>query len=294
MAYIAVGGPAGARSTAVTYVNAVRRFWAFLDDRHLKIRRPEDLAPAHVNDFEIWLREGRHSDITAYRWPRLTACLRVMHEERPGAISENLFARLRHIASHYYGKSRPRDAYSKTACRVVAAGSFAAGSARHPPACRRSPERKFCAMVRPRAMPGHAPPTKWHLQRNRRSRRIQDELRLLPGQGRRSVAIERPVAAVDRELLLLACRSRMSIAVRDAVAVGDDERRARRTPRPRGRRSASAASLRAHRDLRDVDVAVGHRHQAEVLLAAAACRRPRTWRRAPRGVAFDAWPPVFE
>jgi hypothetical protein len=108
-----IGGPAGARSTAMTYVNAVRRFWAFLDDRHLKIRRPEDLAPAHVNDFEIWLRDGRHSDITAYQiMARLTACLRVMHEERPGAISENLFARLRHVASHYYGKSRPRDAYS--------------------------------------------------------------------------------------------------------------------------------------------------------------------------------------
>ncbi len=108
-----IGGPAGARSTATTYVSAVRRFWAYLDDCHPSIRRPEDLTPSHVNDFEIWLRDGRHSDITTYQiLARLTACLRIMHEERPGAISESLFARLHHVGSYYYGKSRPRDAYS--------------------------------------------------------------------------------------------------------------------------------------------------------------------------------------
>jgi hypothetical protein len=108
-----IGGPAGARSTAKSYVSAVRRFWAYLDDRHPAIQRPEDLAPGHINDFEIWLRDGRHSDITAHQiMARLTVCLRAMHGERPGAICESLFVRLRRAASHYYGKSRPRDAYS--------------------------------------------------------------------------------------------------------------------------------------------------------------------------------------
>ena len=73
--------------------------------------------------------------------------------------------------------------------------------------------------------------------------------------------------------------------MRDAGAVRDDQRRAR------GRRSASrkartvCASFAPHRDARDVDVAVGHREQAEVLLARSPCRRRRTW---PRRRA--AWP----
>ena len=108
-----IGGSAGARSTAKSYVNAVRRFWAFLDDVHQEIQRPEDLAPSHVDDFECWLRDGRHSDITVYQiMSRFIGCLRIMHEERPGAISERLFARLRHVSSRHYSKGRPRDAYS--------------------------------------------------------------------------------------------------------------------------------------------------------------------------------------
>ena len=76
---------------------------------------PEQLTPQHVNAFEIWLRDGRHTEISAYQiMARLTACLRVMHEERPGAISAVLLERLRHVASRYYGKARPRDAYSET------------------------------------------------------------------------------------------------------------------------------------------------------------------------------------
>ena len=109
-----IGGPAGALSTAKAYVNAVRRFWAYLDDRHPAIRRPKDLAPEHVNGFETWLRAGRHSEITAYQiMAKLTGCLRVMHEEQPGSISASLFARLHHVSSRYCGKSRPRDAYSE-------------------------------------------------------------------------------------------------------------------------------------------------------------------------------------
>jgi hypothetical protein len=114
-----IGGPAGSRSTAKSYVTAVRRFWAFLDDGHPAILRPEQLTPQHVNAFEIWLRDGRHTEISAYQiMARLTACLRVMHEDRPGAISAVLLERLRHVASRYYGKARPRDAYSE---RVTAA-----------------------------------------------------------------------------------------------------------------------------------------------------------------------------
>jgi hypothetical protein len=108
-----IGGPAGSRSTAQHYATAVRRFWAFLDDRYPVILRPEHLTPQHVNEFESWLRDGRHTEISAYQiMAKLTACLRVMHEDRPGAISASLLERLRHVASRYYGETRPRDAYS--------------------------------------------------------------------------------------------------------------------------------------------------------------------------------------
>ena len=63
---------------------------------------------------------SRHGCVTAATarsppirsWPELTTCLRVMHEERPGTIPRACSTRLRHVASHYYGKGRPRDAYS--------------------------------------------------------------------------------------------------------------------------------------------------------------------------------------
>ena len=65
-----IGGPAGSRSTAQHYATAVRRFWAFLDDRYPVFLRPEHLTPQHVNEFESWLRDGRHTEISAYQsWP---------------------------------------------------------------------------------------------------------------------------------------------------------------------------------------------------------------------------------
>ena len=132
-----IGGPAGALSTAKAYVNAVRRFWAYLDDRHPAIRRPKDLAPEHVNGFETWLRAGRHSEITAYQiMAKLTGCLRVIHEEQPGSISASLFARLHHVSSRYCGKSRPRDAVQRTGHRIIAGGLAARGACYSPANCR--------------------------------------------------------------------------------------------------------------------------------------------------------------
>src|ERR1043165_1096983 len=61
-------------------------------------------------------------------------------------------------------------------------------------------------------------------ERNLRLARIQLERVLVLGGGRGVEAVERPVARLDRELLLVHAL-RHIYAVRDALAVGDDERR---------------------------------------------------------------------
>ena len=108
-----IGGPVGSRSTAQCYVNAVRRFWAYLEDQHPTLLHLEDISPEHVNSFETWMRDGRHTEIVSYQtMAKVTACLRVIHEEQPGTITTSLLTRLRHVTSRYCGGGRPRDAYS--------------------------------------------------------------------------------------------------------------------------------------------------------------------------------------
>ena len=81
-------------------------------------------------------------------------------------------------------------------------------------------------------------------------------------------------------------------AVRDAMAVGDDQ----------GRPGVGLGLeeclqgmlvLRAHRDAGDIDVAISHRHETEILLRAALAAGSEFRHRAAR-VAFEHWPPVFE
>ena len=78
------------------------------------------------------------------------------------------------------------------------------------------------------------------------------------------VAIEKPAAGVHRQLLLGHPLGHVD-AVGDAVAVGQDQRR------PRIVLSLQEGPDRvliagAHRHRRDIDMAVGHRHQTEILL----------------------------
>ena len=68
---------------------------------------------------------------------KLTACLRVMHEDRPGAISASLLERLRHVASRYYGERRPRDAYSDRVTASMREASRREVLADSSPHCRR-------------------------------------------------------------------------------------------------------------------------------------------------------------
>ena len=121
--------------------------------------------------------------------------------------------------------------------------------------------------------------------------RSRDAWRLSPGDAARVEAVERPDAGIDRQLLLRRA-VRHVVAVRDAVAVGDNQRR----PRIRlgfEQRLQRLRHLGAHRDARDIDVAIHVGDQAQILfptvLPAAA-----NFATAPSGVAFDRCPPVLE
>ena len=70
------------------------------------------------------------------------------------------------------------------------------------------------------------------------------------------------------------------------MAVGDDERRAVVRLRFQERLQCVLV-LRPHRDGRDVDVAVSHRHQAEIFLSARVCRRRRTSRPPRAGLIWN-------
>ena len=80
----------------------------------------------------------------------------------------------------------------------------------------------------------------------------------------RVVTIEQPLSGVHRDLLIAHGRRHVD-AVSDAVRVGDDD--ARPVVGLRFQEGLERVLIfRAHRDAGDVDVAVGHRHHAEILL----------------------------
>ena len=83
----------------------------------------------------------------------------------------------------------------------------------------------------------------------------------------RIVAIEKPLAGVHRCFLVLH-PGRHVDAVRDAMAVSNDEGRAIERFGLQ-KRFQGVLILCPHRDRRDVDVSVGHRHQSEIFLRAA-------------------------
>ena len=82
----------------------------------------------------------------------------------------------------------------------------------------------------------------------------------------RVVAIQRPVSRLGGQLLMLEPVAQV-VAVRDAMTVGDYERR----PGIRLGFHDGLQRLRifgAHRDLGDIDMAIRHRHEAQVFLRA--------------------------
>ena len=129
-------------------------------------------------------------------------------------------------------------------------------------------------------------------QRHARSGRVEQE-RVAAGRAQhRVVADQRPVAAGHGAVLLVEPVAHLD-AVRDAVAVGDDQRRPVVRLRLAERTAASAAGRRPSRPGRRTrsrrrSPAARGPSSAIVLPAAANLAT------APSGVALDDWPPVLE
>ena len=105
------------------------------------------------------------------------------------------------------------------------------------------------------------------LQRNARTRRVEAERILADGAHHRVEAEQRPISAGRRQVLLLHAEAHID-AVRDAVAVGKNQR----WPGIRlglAKRLQRVLRIGTHRHLGDIDVAIGDRLQREVL-----ARRP--------------------
>ncbi len=116
----ALGGPVGAASVIKQYVNAHRRFFAWLADDALNVVGVSDLRAAHIDGFASALeRRGMgaiHRHITV---GKVINTLRAIEAEQPDRIAPNLHERLRYTLATSAGRSTPRDAYSPFVARAL-------------------------------------------------------------------------------------------------------------------------------------------------------------------------------
>ena len=119
------------------------------------------------------------------------------------------------------------------------------------------------------------------LEGDRRARRIQLERALADASHGRIETKQRPVAAGDRQVLLLHAETHVD-AVSDALAIGEDQRGTvigLRLPK----RIQRLLRIGAHRDLGHIDVAIGDGLQGEILARDPLPGRREFCDRAKRG-----------
>ena len=116
----ALGGPIGAASVIKQYVNACRRFFAWLSDDALDVAGVTDLRAAHIDGFASALEQRgmgaihRHISVG-----KIVNTLRVIEADRPDRIAPDLHERLRYTLATSAGRSTPRDAYSPFVARAL-------------------------------------------------------------------------------------------------------------------------------------------------------------------------------
>lgn len=116
----ALGGPIGAASVIKQYVNAYRRFFAWLGDEAPKVAGVSDLRAVHIDGFAAALEQrgmgSIHRHITV---GKLVNTLRAIEADRPDRIAPDLHERLRYTLATSVGRSTPRDAYSPFVARAL-------------------------------------------------------------------------------------------------------------------------------------------------------------------------------
>ena len=116
----ALGGSIGAASVIKQYVNAYRRFFAWLADEAPKVAGVSDLRAAHLDGFASALERGGmgaiHRHVTV---GKVINTLRVIEADKPDRIAPDLHQRLRYTLATSAGRSTPRDAYSPFVARAL-------------------------------------------------------------------------------------------------------------------------------------------------------------------------------
>jgi hypothetical protein len=104
--------PTVMRRTLLKYVQGLKRFFKFLDER-VKVNGPEHLRAEHIDGFENWLES--QGVIGVHRRATLASAiiaLRFIDARQPGVVEKKLRERLSYASARPVGRSTPRDSYS--------------------------------------------------------------------------------------------------------------------------------------------------------------------------------------
>ena len=105
--------PTMVRSTVLTHVNGLKRFFQFLNSTAPKVDGPEHLRAEHIDSFESWLEAQGVTTIHRHTiLAKAIIALRTIDASRLGVIDEKMRQRLRYTSARPLGRSTPRDAYS--------------------------------------------------------------------------------------------------------------------------------------------------------------------------------------
>ena len=105
--------PSMVRSTVLTHVNGLKRFFRFLNEIAPKVDGPEHLRAEHIDSFETWLEANGVTTIHRHTiLAKAIIALRAIDAIRPCDIDEKLRRRLSYTSARPLGRSTPRDAYS--------------------------------------------------------------------------------------------------------------------------------------------------------------------------------------
>jgi hypothetical protein len=108
-----VGGPAGTVRTATSLVEAVHRFWRFLDATGSPVQALAEMRVATIEGFDAWMDEsGLHPNNRLHLMGDVVVLLRLAAAGEPSRLSGEVSRRLFYVSTRPGVPPRPRDAYS--------------------------------------------------------------------------------------------------------------------------------------------------------------------------------------
>lgn len=142
-----VGGPAGTVRTAMSLVEAVHRFWRYLDATGSPVQALVGLDVTTIEGFDTWMAEsGLHPNNRLHLMGDVVSLLRLADAGEPGRLSEESSRRLLYVSTRPGVPPRPRDAYSdnvRAALKAAARADVAAIGQRFRPTLAQKSETRI-------------------------------------------------------------------------------------------------------------------------------------------------------